>query len=442
MPVYQDEQRGTWYVKCRYKDWNKKFQNKTKRGFATKEEALEWEQDFKKTYAYTDSITFQALVEIYKEKEYPKLSNSTLDIKQNTMNKQILPYFQDMKIRQLDDKCLEKWIQYLTDYKDRKGKPYSAAYIRKLYYELLAILNFAKKEGFIQYVPSVNSPVLITNTEQEIAYWTLQEYQKFSSTLKHKKDYYLFFQLLYWLGLTEGEAISLQTDCFCLKEGVLTITEGSVRQITMPSFLIDEIKEYISELPFSKNTKLKYSTVPINQRLFLKNAKSTYSRILKKQIEILSLKPIQIKDFRHSHAILLIQQGCNPSTISSRMGVSTIQIIKNYADFYENKEKRVGELLNNTHYNNQKDQNTNKKFDKNGRWRNKTVSFRVSEEEDAAIEEAVRLTGLSKQDYIINKLQTKDYISAENNTAYNSLKEKVNEILKELRRLELPHGEQ
>ena len=42
-----------------------------------------------------------------------------------------------------------------------------------------------------------------------------------------------------------------------------------------------------------------------------------------------------------------------------------------------------------------------KNLDKHNRWRNKTVAFRVSPEEDTQIETAVKLTGLTKQDYII-----------------------------------------
>ena len=40
---------------------------------------------------------------------------------------------------------------------------------------------------------------------------------------------------------------------------------------------------------------------------------------------------------------------------------------------------------------------TAKSMDKNNRWRNKTVGFRVSPEEDALLETAVSLSGLSKQ---------------------------------------------
>ena len=42
-----------------------------------------------------------------------------------------------------------------------------------------------------------------------------------------------------------------------------------------------------------------------------------------------------------------------------------------------------------------------KALDAHGRWRNITVAFRVSPEEDSQIETLVGLSGLTKQDYII-----------------------------------------
>ena len=42
-----------------------------------------------------------------------------------------------------------------------------------------------------------------------------------------------------------------------------------------------------------------------------------------------------------------------------------------------------------------------KNLDYKGRWRNKTVAFRVSEEEAKLIDTQVALSGLTKQDYII-----------------------------------------
>ena len=45
-----------------------------------------------------------------------------------------------------------------------------------------------------------------------------------------------------------------------------------------------------------------------------------------------------------------------------------------------------------------------KNRDEHNRWRSKTVAFRVSPEEDEQIEIAVKLTGLTKQDYITRRL--------------------------------------
>lgn len=50
-----------------------------------------------------------------------------------------------------------------------------------------------------------------------------------------------------------------------------------------------------------------------------------------------------------------------------------------------------------------------KNRDNHNRWRNKTVAFRVSPEEDAQIETFVKLSGLTKQDYITRRLTCKTW---------------------------------
>jgi len=51
----------------------------------------------------------------------------------------------------------------------------------------------------------------------------------------------------------------------------------------------------------------------------------------------------------------------------------------------------------------------NKNLDKQGRWRNKTVSFRMSNEEVKLLDNLIALFGLTKQDYsIIKRLLCKD----------------------------------
>ena len=45
MGAYKDK-NGTWYAQFRFTNWKGEADRKTKRGFATKKEALEWEREF------------------------------------------------------------------------------------------------------------------------------------------------------------------------------------------------------------------------------------------------------------------------------------------------------------------------------------------------------------------------------------------------------------
>ncbi len=77
-----------------------------------------------------------------------------------------------------------------------------------------------------------------------------------------------------------------------------------------------------------------------------------------------------------------------------------------------------------------------KNLDNKNRWRNKTVAFRVSPEEDEQIEAAVRLSGLTKQDYITRRLLCQDVVVQGNPRVYKALRDELAAVLTELRRIE------
>ena len=77
-----------------------------------------------------------------------------------------------------------------------------------------------------------------------------------------------------------------------------------------------------------------------------------------------------------------------------------------------------------------------KNLDYKGRWRNKTVAFRVSEEEAKLIDTQVALSGLTKQDYIVRRLQCRDVVVQGNPRVYKALRNQMADIYEELKRLE------
>ena len=78
-----------------------------------------------------------------------------------------------------------------------------------------------------------------------------------------------------------------------------------------------------------------------------------------------------------------------------------------------------------------------KNRDNHNRWRNKTVAFRVSPEEDTQIETFVKLSGLTKQDYITRRLICKDVGVQGNPRVYKALRDQLAAVLNELRRIEV-----
>ncbi len=77
-----------------------------------------------------------------------------------------------------------------------------------------------------------------------------------------------------------------------------------------------------------------------------------------------------------------------------------------------------------------------KKRDEHNRWRNITVGFRVSPEENEQINIAVALSGLSKQEYCYRRCIKRDIVVQGNPRVYKALRNQLSAVLDELRRIE------
>lgn len=75
-------------------------------------------------------------------------------------------------------------------------------------------------------------------------------------------------------------------------------------------------------------------------------------------------------------------------------------------------------------------------LDGKGRFRSKTVSFRISPEESQQLDIKVKLSGLTKQDYLISRVLQKDIIVQPNPRVYKALKNQLEEVLSELRKID------
>lgn len=81
-----------------------------------------------------------------------------------------------------------------------------------------------------------------------------------------------------------------------------------------------------------------------------------------------------------------------------------------------------------------------KNCDNKNRWRSKTIGFRVSPEEDEQIDRYVKLSGLTKQDYITRRLTCKEVVIQGNTRVFKALRDQLVAVLSELRRIDAGNG--
>lgn len=81
-----------------------------------------------------------------------------------------------------------------------------------------------------------------------------------------------------------------------------------------------------------------------------------------------------------------------------------------------------------------------KNVDNHNRFRNITVGFRVSPEENEALNAAVKLSGLPKQEYCYRRCLEHDIVVQGNPRVYKALRDQLAAVLTELQRIENAGG--
>lgn len=76
-----------------------------------------------------------------------------------------------------------------------------------------------------------------------------------------------------------------------------------------------------------------------------------------------------------------------------------------------------------------------KSLDTHGRWRSLTIAFRISPEDNEQLNRLAQLSGLTKQEYITQRLLCRDVIIQGNPRVYKALRENMIAIQTELERI-------
>ena len=350
MPAYKEN--GNWRAKFKCKDWKGETKWISKRGFTTKRDALQWERDYLLRLSGSVDLTFREFVAIYREDRAPRIKQSTMGTKDHIIDSKLIPAFGNLVLRDIDSTDILKWQNDLLRYRDKNGRAYSPVYLKTIHNQLSAIFNHAVRFYGLPQNPARIAGNCGCEKKGQMKFWTREEYLRFSEEAMKTPPAYYAFEVLYWLGIREGELLAANREDFDLENGKLTVnktyhrvkgadiitspkTEKSNRVVTIPAFLRDELRDYFD---------MCYDAAP-GDRAF-PFTKSFLTRQLKAGAKRAGLEPIRVHDLRHSHVSLLINLGFSALAIAERVGHEAIDITYRYAHLFPTVQTEMSDRLN------------------------------------------------------------------------------------------------
>ena len=352
MGAFKCKDGGTWFAQFRYVDWKGEKQQKTKRGFATKREALEWERQFLMKQRGDIRMTFESFAQLYEKDVKPKLKLNTWLTKESIIRKKILPYFGKRMLSEITAKDVIQWQNEVRNMTDAAGNPYSKSYLKTVHNQLSAIFNHAVRYYDLPLNPAAKVGNMGTEERREMLFWTKDEYLRFADAMMDKPVSYYAFEMLYWCGIREGELLALTPEDFDFTAGTVSIsksyqrlrkqdvittpkTKKSIRVIKMPEFLCEEMRDYL---------RMFYGDAS-GCRIF-PVSKNYLHREMERGSQASGVKKIRIHDLRHSHVSLLIDMGFTALAIADRVGHESIDITYRYAHLFPSRQTEMADKLN------------------------------------------------------------------------------------------------
>ena len=273
----------------------------------------------------------------------PNLRERTVQGYKDYLNLRLIPYFGNMNLSDIQLYDIQKFVNSLSS-------TLSSETIRKYKNCLSCIFNYAVRWNFLKFNPCNGviipkgldtsvKPVFLTKDEvkQLLLYLNKED-------LKHQ----IIVRLALQCGLRRSEILGLTWNAIDFKNntisiyqatttirGVGTVISDTKNQSSIRTIYVkDEIIELLKKLP--KETELIFNGISNN----------AVSKWFKRFIEKNNLKHMRFHDLRHTHATLLIANGIDMKTVSSRLGHSNISTTMNiYTHVLSENDKKASEVI-------------------------------------------------------------------------------------------------
>lgn len=262
------------------------------------------------------------------------------------------------KMNDLNLNHYNKFISYL----DRLEL--TCTYKNKILGLLRRLIIYANKyyntsTALLKYIENYHDPAAI---KKEMQFFTYDEYKKFDSVID-SFEWHVFFEVLYFMGLRQGECQALTWNDIDFNKKTISIsktltskvkgigylitspkTKNSIRVLPLPKSVLNDLKTLnnnaLNFKDYSSNWFVFGNSIPFKETN-ITNKKNLYCQKA-------GVKQIRIHDFRHSCASLLINNNATPILVSKYLGHSKVSITLNtYSHLFKSELENIVDLINN-----------------------------------------------------------------------------------------------
>ena len=339
--------------------------NTCKRGFKLKREAKKWIETelpsiieaLEQKRKTISTMTMDELIEEYLFYKKMHVRITTFETKKHIIETKILPYFAGRLVVDIEPYDIMQWQHHLSESQkvvketvvSNSGREkvvktqecYSDTYLRTINNQLVAIFNYVVAIRRLPTSPCKGLYKIGAKDAPEREIWEPEEFARFIRTQEHNPLLYYAYCTLFWTGMREAELLGIRSKDLDFKNGIIYVKDGyhkvkgkvdkglkngeSLRTVKIPSFLADELREFIDSL----------GPMDPNARVFV-TSKSTLLKHLHEGAAQVGVKDICVHCLRHSYISMCVYNGIPYTTISAQVGHSEFLQSLHYSHSYKN----------------------------------------------------------------------------------------------------------
>ncbi len=318
-----------------------------------------------------DKITFAEFCPKYLELKKTVLSPNSYSFYETIIRTELIPKFGKMKLREIKTYHIQEFIQYLTTEKKCKNGGddcISPSTVRRYATVLRSILSLAYQLEYTDYDAGASKRIIFPKIETcEVEVYTEEEVCQILAALDTEPiNIRALVEIAIFTGMRRGEIVGLKWTDIDLENQFLSVkrsiykpkngkalekepkSKSSIRTISIPEHLIKTLREYKlhqdRHISFMGDAWHKLDYVFTEEDGIVMNPQTPtrqFTNFLKRH----NIRHLKFHGLRHTSATMLLANGCDIKTVSSRLGHADLETTGIYVHALESTDRAAAKTF-------------------------------------------------------------------------------------------------